>query len=212
MTAKQQYNPEVEASGTKATIQFLLEEYRNVAQTHDRLREVCMRLMYFVLVLSAFPFTLAGFIFREQDFDFFAAPLSLYLLFLMVGLGIFVLALALLDARLGQYRYARTVNEIRRYFAEKDSNLQNFLYLPTSKQIPDMKKLGFVGIQLWFIVPIGALFTGYGAQGLMPCQIWRWITGILVIIIYGVLFCLVRGWYAKHYEESIGHKNARPTG
>lgn len=196
----------------RATVQFLLEEYRNIAQTHDRLREVCMRLMYFVLILSAFPFTLAGFIFREQEFDFFKAPLSLNLLFLIVGLGIFILALALLDARLGQYRYARTVNEIRRYFAEQDVSLQNFLYLPTSKQIPDMKKLGFVGVQLIFIVPIGALFTGYGMQGLINDQMWRWIAGILVIIIYVIGFYVLRRWYASKYEESIGHKNARPIG
>jgi hypothetical protein len=147
MTANQQTNKEAERSRTsqEATIRFLLEEYKNIAQTHDRLRDVDMRLMYFILILSAFPFTLADFVFRDTEFDFFAAPLSLHLLFLIVGLSIFVLAFALLDARLGQYRYAKTVNEIRRYFAKKDPGLEEFLYLPTDRRIPDMNKLGFVG-------------------------------------------------------------------
>ena len=83
MTSNRQNNAveATERAGQQATVQFLLEEYRNIAQTHDRLREVGMRLMYFVLILSAFPFTLAGFVFREQEFDFFAAPLSLHLFF-----------------------------------------------------------------------------------------------------------------------------------
>lgn len=188
-----------------ATVQFLLEEYRNIAQTHDRLRDVGMRLMYFILILSAFPFTLAGFIFREQEFDFFDAPLSLHLLFLVVGLGIFVLAFALLDARLGQYRYARTVNEIRRYFAENDPDLRNFLYLPTSRQIPDMSKLGFVGIQLWFILPIGALFTGYGTIVATDELIWRWVIFLVVVAAYLLAFHLLRKWHASNYERMIGH-------
>ncbi len=207
MTSNQQNNTIEEATRAerRPTVQFLLEEYRNIAQTHDRLREVGMRLMYFILILSAFPFTLAGFVFREQEFDFFAAPLSLHLLFLVVGVGIFVLAFALLDARLEQYRYARTVNEIRRYFAENDPNLQNFLYLPTSSKVPDMSKLGFVGIQLLFIVPIGGTFTAYGILGLTYDPIWRWVLGLGGIVIYLAAFHLLRRWHASNYEKTIGH-------
>lgn len=207
MTSEQQKKTETQITmaENQATVQFLLDEYRNIAQTHDKLRDVGMRLMYFVLILSAFPFTLAGFIFREQGFDFFAAPLSLHLLFLVVGLGIFVLAFTLLDARLGQYRYARTVNEIRRYFAENDPDLPNFLYLPTSRQIPDMSRLGFVGIQLLFIVPLGGLFTGYGAFGLTHDAIWRWVLGLVVFAAYCLLFHRLRKWHASNFEKMIGH-------
>lgn len=207
MMSDQQNNAVEEATRTaqKATVQFLLEEYKNIAQTHDRLRDVGMRLMYFILILSAFPFTLAGFIFREQEFDFFAAPLSLHLLFLVVGLGIFVLAFALLDARLGQYRYARTVNEIRRYFAQNDPRIQDFLYLPTTRQIPDMNKLGFVGIQLLFIVPIGGLFTSYGVTGLTHATVWRWVIGLTAIVAYCLGFHYLRKRHARNYEKTIGH-------
>jgi hypothetical protein len=207
MTDYQQTRSEAEPARTEreATIRFLLEEYRNIAQTHDRLRDVGMRLTYFILILSAFPFTLAGFIFRDTEFNFFAAPLSLHLLFLIVGLSIFVLAFALLDARLGQYRYARTVNEIRRYFAKNDPGLKSYLYLPVSREIPDMSNLGFVGIQLLFIVPLGGLFTGYGVLGFTAEPIWRWIAGILVTGIYFLSFYLLRRWHTSNYEKIIGH-------
>lgn len=207
VTANQQADKGAERPRTsqEATIRFLLEEYKNIAQTHDRLRDVGMRLMYFILILSAFPFTLAGFVFRDTEFDFFAAPLSLHLLFLIVGLSIFVLAFALLDARLGQYRYARTVNEIRRYFVKKDPSLEGFLYLPTDRRIPDMNKLGFVGIQLLFIVPVGGLFTGYGVVGFTDDPILRWVAGILVTGAYFLLFHLLRKWHARNYEKVIGH-------
>jgi hypothetical protein len=207
MTANQQTNSEAQLARTaqEPTVQFLLEEYRNIAQTHDRLRDVGMRLMYFILILSAFPFTLAGFVFRDTEFDFFVAPLSLHLLFLIVGLSVFVLAFALLDARLGQYRYARTVNEIRKYFAKKDPGLEDFLYLPVSRKIPDMNNLGFVGIQLLFIVPMGALFTAYGVVGFTDNSIWRWVAGILVTSAYLLLFYLLRKWHARNYEKMIGH-------
>lgn len=207
MSTEHQTNKETEQppSLQEATVRFLLEEYKNIAQTHDRLRDVGMRLMYFILILSAFPFTLAGFVFHDTEFDFFAAPLSLHLLFLIVGLSIFVLAYALLDARLGQYRYARTVNEIRRYFAMKDPGLEEFLYLPTDRRIPDMNKLGFVGIQLLFIVPVGGLFTGYGVVGFTGNPILRWVVGILVTGAYFSLFHLLRKWHASNYEKMIGH-------
>ena len=122
----------------------------------------------------------------------------------MVGIGIFVLAFALLDARLGQYRYARTVNEIRRYFAENDPKLGNFLYLPTSRKVPDMNKLGFVGIQLLFIVPIGGLFTAYGVVGLTHDLMWRWVLGLGAVAVYLVAFYLLRKWHASNYEKMIG--------
>jgi hypothetical protein len=196
---------EARMTNKEATVQFLLEEYRNIAQTHDKLRDVGMRLMYYVLILSAFPFTLAGFVFQHQEFDMFAAPLSLYLLFLIVGLSILVLAFSILDARLGQYRYARTVNEIRRYFAENDPGLEIYLYLPRSKEIPDMNKLGFVGTQFFFIVPIGAIFTAYGFSGFLDGFLFRLGIGLLTIAVYIVLFWLVRKLYSKNYEKAIGH-------
>ena len=158
---------------------------------------------------------LAGFIFREQEFNLFAAPITLHLLFLIVGIGIFPLALALLDARLGQYRYARTVNEIRRYFSENDPNLIGFLYLPVTKNIPDMRNLGFVGIQLWFILPIGGLFTAYGIYGLVGLitgPLYQWPVGGATFAVYWLVFRFLRRRHASKYEEMIGHYNGHSVG
>src|SRR2546425_526516 len=102
---------------------FLVEEYKNIAATHDKQRDMLSRLFNYFLLLSAFPFTVAGITFRAGGFDLMSAPVGLHILFLVVGIGHLFLGLTLVDARLGQYRYARTVNAIRKYFSDKSPAL-----------------------------------------------------------------------------------------
>jgi hypothetical protein len=65
---------------------FLIEEYKNIAATHDKLRDVLVRLFNYFLLLSAFPFTVAGIVFRNGGFNLFAAPGEIRILFLFVSL------------------------------------------------------------------------------------------------------------------------------
>jgi hypothetical protein len=58
----------------RAEITFLIEEYKNIAATHDRLRDELGKLFNYFLLLSAFPFTVAGIVFRQGDFNLLAAP------------------------------------------------------------------------------------------------------------------------------------------
>ena len=95
-------------SEKKSETVFLIEEYKNIAATHDKLRDLLVRLFNYFLLLSAFPFTVAGIVFRSGGFNLFAAPGEIRILFLFVALGDLCLAVALFDARLSQYRYART--------------------------------------------------------------------------------------------------------
>lgn len=145
---------------------FLVEEYKNIAGTHDKLRDIVSRHFNYFLLLSAFPFTVAGIMFRSGGFDLWDPPAGLRPLFCLVGLGHLFLTLGLVDARLSQYRYAKTVNLIRKYFVEKTPGLSNYLYLPTEVQVPRWENLGFIEYQVWFMVIIGTLFVGYGCMGL----------------------------------------------
>jgi len=72
--------------------------------------------------MTAVPFTIAGIALKDVGFDLFHAPPSLHLLVLLLGAVDFFMAMAIVDARLGQYRYARTVNLIRAYFADMDKD------------------------------------------------------------------------------------------
>jgi hypothetical protein len=80
-------NTRISDEPNKAEITFLIEEYKNIAATHDRLRDALGKLFNYFLLLSAFPFTVAGIVFRQGDFDLLAAPQGLHFLFLFVGIG-----------------------------------------------------------------------------------------------------------------------------
>ncbi len=62
------------------SVQFLIEEYKNITATHDKIRDNIARIFNYFLILNVFPFTV---------FNLFDAPLSLHLLFLAVGLADF---------------------------------------------------------------------------------------------------------------------------
>ena len=160
-------------SENKPETAFLIEEYKNIAATHDRLRDLLVRLFNYFLLLSAFPFTVTGLVFRNGGFNLFAAPGEIRVLFLFVAFGDLCLAVALFDARLSQYRYARTVNSIRKYFSDSFPAIAGYLYLPTSSDIPSWSSLGFVWPQLFFMLITGAFLwraecTEFAAFALRP--------------------------------------------
>jgi len=149
----------------KPEVAFLIEEYKNIAATHDKLRDLLVRLFNYFLLLSAFPFTVAGIVFRNGGFNLFAVPGEIRVLFVFVALGDLCLAVALVEVRLSQYRYARTVNAIRRYFKESVPEIADYLYLPTSSDLPSWTSLGFVSPQLYFMLLTGGLFVACGTYG-----------------------------------------------
>ena len=178
---------------------FMLEEYRNIAATHDKLRDIIIRLFNYFLILAALPFTVAGIIVKNGDFDILSAPLSLYLLCIIVGIASFMLALAILDARLGQYRYAKTVNLVRKYFLDKEQSIKEYLYLPVSDDVPQWTSLGFVGWQVYFVIFLGGILLGYG---IFLWETW-WLSTVMCVIYWIIFLCakkLLTTNYIKKYD------------
>src|SRR5712664_2842789 len=183
----------------KSDSAFLIEEYKNIAATHDKLRDLLVRLFNYFLLLSAFPFTVAGIVFRNGGFNLFAAPEEIRILFLFVALGDLCLAVALFDARLSQYRYARTVNLIRKYFKDSVPQISDYLYLPTSTEIPSWTSLGFVWPQLYFMLLTGCLFVGCGVYGL--CKL-RWT--LVAVAAYLAFYSALHLWTVRRYKKHKG--------
>jgi hypothetical protein len=146
--------------------EFLLEEYRNIAGTHDKLRELQQKIFNYSLLMSAFPFTVIGIIYRDKPFNFFTPPAIISILFFIIGAGIFLLSLTLVSARLSQYRYAKTVNLIRSYFTDSNSELKKYLFLPTTVDVPKWTELGYIKGQVIFMVFMGWMFTLYSVVGM----------------------------------------------
>jgi hypothetical protein len=181
---------------------FLFEEYKNVAATHDKLRDVIVRIFNYFLLLSAAPFTVAGIMYQAGGFNLLQAPPSVHILFIVVGVAHLFLALTILDARLSQYRYARTVNAIRQYFAETHREIAPYLYLPTDRTNPPFTRLGYVGIQLRLVWVVGALFAGYGVWGLrhiLPRG--AGIVAALAFVLYIAIYFLILRIIVRRYER-----------
>jgi hypothetical protein len=175
------------------SIKYLLEEYKNIALTHDKLRDTIARIFNYFLIINAFPFTVVGIVFRDRTFDLFDAPLSLHLLFLAVGLINFFIGLSIAEARLEQFMYAKTVNNIRKYFADLDASLKAYLYLPISVQVPSLNNLGFVGKQILLIQLVGAMFCAYAIEEVLKFHltdilIWRIVLFVVGFLLYVFIF------------------------
>ena len=178
---------------------FLIEEYKNIAATHDKLRDLLVRLFNYFLLLSAFPFTVAGIVFRNGGFNLFAVPGEIRVLFLFVAVGDLCLAGALVDVRLSQYRYARTVNAIRRYFKESVPAISDYLYLPTSSDLPSWTSLGFVAPQLYFMVLTGIFFVVCGTYGFRSVCFM-----LFAVLIYIGLYAALHVWIARRFGKHKG--------
>jgi hypothetical protein len=182
-------------------ISFLIEEYKNIAATHDKLRDLLLRLFYYFLILSAFPFTILALMLRSQGgFDLWSPPNGLRLLFFFIGIGDLFLAVGLMDARLSQYRYAKTVNLIRSYFAHNAPSLKDFLYLPVDVSVPHWQRLGFVTHQLNFMNLVGTAYVGYGLTGSPAPYIWP----LVGMAAYQALFWGFRARLISSYRKHKG--------
>ncbi len=185
----------------KPEIVFLIEEYKNIAATHDKLRDVLVRLFNYFLILSAFPFTILGLMLRNQGgLDLWSPPHGLRPLFVFIGIGDLFLALGLMDTRLSQYRYAKTVNLIRKYFADTSPALTKYLYLPVDVNVPHWHNFGFVAYQLYFMSLVGMVLVGYGLTGLPASRLWS-VVGMLA---YQASFWIFRSRTIARYQRDRG--------
>ena len=189
---------------TKENGDFMIEEYRNIAATHDKLRDINVKLFNYFLIFAALPFTAAGVIsYKNVPFNLSDVPDYIYLLFLIIGIASFMLGLSMLDARLGQYRYAKAVNVIRKYFIEQSNGIKKYLYLPSTHKIPDWSNLGWVGWQISFIMLVGGVYTAFG---FMFFKKGRYIF-LLVLIFYIIIFYCFQKLLTRDYRSVDEHFN-----
>ncbi len=106
---------------------FLLMEYKNIAQAHFNAQEMLSKWVRFYFLVIAAPLTLlvlfAG---KGQTIDLNSPRGFFPILTLLTGtVGIFI-SLIIFDIRLDAALYARTVNGIRKYFLDRDLKQRNY--------------------------------------------------------------------------------------
>lgn len=177
---------------------FLLEEYRNIAATHDHMRESITRMFYYFLLLSAVPFTMATIIFRDAEFNIFAFPKSMGWLLIIIGVMILFLSLSMTAGRLRQNQYAKTVNDIRRYFSEKHPVISPYLYLPKTSKLPHTRSLGHVKWYIYAMILIGATYELLGAFSVVGALFY---IGISAFLTYCFIFLFLKWLIFRGYPN-----------
>ena len=179
-------------------VQFLLEEYRNIAATHDRMREGINRMFYYFLLLTAVPFTVASIIFHDAKFDILTLPSSMGWLLVIVGAMILFLSLSLAAARLRQNQYAKAVNCLRRYFADNYQTISPYLMLPTTSELPRTRDLGHV---LWYLCAMTLVGGTYECLGAFSLFGTCFYIGLLAFLIYSLVFYLLLELMLRGYSK-----------
>jgi hypothetical protein len=175
---------------------YLIEELKILASSHDKLRELMARLFNYFLLISVAPITILSYAMRDR------ASLSNPMVgatCIAVGFGNILLALALVEARFEQYRYARAVNLIRKYYSDQNPKIKSYLYLPTDAKSPRYENLGFVQYQTVIMVITAVIYLLVGPYSLD----WPFWNGPILAASGAAVFKYMRaremGTYTKLY-------------
>lgn len=124
----------------KDSSDFMLTEYDRISNAYFGLRDQVNEWFKAYLTLVGFPLTVLAAILKLGGYSISASLTDLpdivsALLILVALLGFFV-TLSIVSMRMEMILYARTINGVRRYFANENSRMVDYLILPTSDSVP----------------------------------------------------------------------------
>lgn len=147
---------------------FLLAEYEYIAAAFFNSRDVLAKWVKYYLLVMAAPFSFIAFIYKADpnSFNISRLPSTLTILITLIGLiGIF-LSFIIIESGLDSVLYARTVNGIRKYFADNENleNIKRYIVLPVDTNTPDYLKFG----ELFWITIITGIVNSFYIALAMP--------------------------------------------
>jgi len=193
-------------------IKFMLAEYNGIAKAISDHHTVILKMMNYFLIVAAVPISFVTIFIKTGDgnLDFNSLPSIVSLLFLVISLVGFVFTLILINLRMGQIRYARTVNLIRRFFIDyefSDLDISLYLILPAIDTKP--KFFEFLRVIFWQVVLIGILDGTYlmifaknmGLDNWVVCAIIGCIFILFHIFAYMIIAKKRENNYIKEKEK-----------
>lgn len=202
---------------------FMLQEYSQIASAYFGLRDQVNQWFKTYIALISVPLTALTAITKlNSDSELMSITelpsIVSTLLIVVAFLGFFV-NLSIVSMRMEMIQYARTINNVRRYFAvcdfnenpnKKEDALINFLILPTSDTVPPFYESGRA--MFWQVIMMGFL------NGSILCvSIFNlspnlgWGISIIVGIFFLGIHWLIYWWMAKlrkknwktHYKDNL---------
>jgi hypothetical protein len=169
--------------------EFMITEYDKISSAYFGLRDQVNEWFKAYLTLVGLPLTILAAVIKIAEGSLSASIINLPdivagLLILVSLLGLFV-TISIISMRMEMILYARTINCVRRFFANSDNTLVQFLVLPTSDAMPPFYESWRA--MFWQVLMIGfmdGMILGVGILSLIHL-------GILVSILVAILFWLI---------------------
>ena len=153
---------------------FLLTEYENIAKAFFNSYDIGARWVKYYLTILAVPFSFIALIYhsKPEQFDLFDLSTSIAVLLFVVGVVNIFVSYIVMDLKLDNVLYARTVNGIRQYFVdqgikngewEANKLINTYIVLPTETDKPRFLTLSSGSfIQAALMILINALYVSAG--------------------------------------------------
>jgi len=191
---------------------FMIQEYDQIASAYFGLRDQVNDWFKTYLSLIGLPLTVlvAVLRFAEEQLPISIAQLPdvvAGLLVLVAALGFFV-ALSIVAMRMEMILYARTINGIRRYFAELDQKAKSkggerelaaYLVLPTSDSIPPFFESWRA--MFWQVIIIGFIDGAILAVAVQSLLRVGWPWSMVIGMTYGLMHLGVYRWMAWRRDK-----------
>jgi len=222
---EEQSSDESENMNNKDLTDFLLEEYKNIAQAYFNSHEVTAKWIKFYLILMATPFSFVLFVYKQSPnaFDYMTLPNIISVYTTLIGLLGILMSFIIINSRLDSTLYARSVNGIRCYFknAEKlkgQDNIDQYFVLPDDVNKPKFLKYGGdLSVLTAFMAMINSLYISMGMPQVdnikrlyVKCLSQNTISVVIFIAIL-----LIHGWIyysnASKKEDCYKKQIIRPT-
>lgn len=165
-----QSNQGSEGKTNKDLSDFLLEEYKNIAQAYFNSHEVTAKWVKFYLIIIASPYSIILFVYKNNPvgFDYNNLPNIISSSLFLIGFLGTLMSFVILNSRLDSTLYARSVNGIRKFFKENhkklypEANIEQFFVLPDNVNKPKFLKLGDLTILVIFMSVVNSLYISLG--------------------------------------------------
>ncbi len=181
----------------KDSSDFMIEEYDKIATAYFGLQIQLTEWFKTYITLVGLPLTILAAVYGSLQLplpSLDSLPDLVSVLLIVVGILGFFVTLTIINMRMEMLLYARTINGVRRYFAEMDLNkkdnepskkLHEFLILPTSDKYPlFFEKYRAV---FWQVIIIGLLdgcLWIVSIKSLLPLS-WFW--SVIIGLVFGFL-------------------------
>jgi hypothetical protein len=172
--------------------EFMLKEYESIAAAHFDSQAGLRQQFRFYLIVVAVPLTVLGFALNRpagsglqvKDIGLLTLPPLVSSVFAGIGFLGMLLSLAMIHTAFDSVLYARTVNGVRKYFADRalqlGVDLAPYFVMPTDKAKPHYFHFRAFFYQHILISFINAAYIWLGLENLHP--------GVLAAVVFFILF------------------------